>query len=83
MDIQGTKAWRFVLAVSIICLIFIVLAELFFLDWLAQRVSVQTMEYFTLLFTFVLMADIYFSFLKAADNPSLGHDIPRPFLPQA
>jgi len=68
MDFQGTKAWRVLVSVSLVFLIFIVIAEFFLMDWLSSYISVQNLEQFTLVFTFVLMADIYVSFLKSTDK---------------
>ncbi|MEW5996523.1 MAG: hypothetical protein AB1657_02930 [Candidatus Micrarchaeota archaeon] len=68
MDFQGTRMWRLAVAASLAFLVLAVLAELLFMDWLAQHVSVQAIEYLTLFFTFILMCDIYLSFLKAADK---------------
>jgi hypothetical protein len=68
MDFQGTKAWRVLVSVSLVFLIFIVIAEFFLMDWLSSYISVQNLEQFTLVFTFVLMADIYISFLKSTDK---------------
>jgi hypothetical protein len=68
MDFQGTKAWRILVSVSLVFLIFAVITELFMMDWLSSYISVQNLEQFTLVFTFVLMADIYFSFLKSTDR---------------
>ncbi|NYZ61019.1 hypothetical protein H0O01_04975 [Candidatus Micrarchaeota archaeon] len=68
MDFQGTKAWRVLVSISLVFLIFIVIAEFFLMDWLSPYISVQNLEQFTLIFTFVLMADIYFSFLKSTDK---------------
>ncbi len=68
MDFQGTRAWRIAVSISIAFLIAIVVAELFLMDWISAYVSVQRLEYFTLAFTFVLMTDIYFSFLRSTDK---------------
>ncbi|MCX6768855.1 MAG: hypothetical protein NTY83_03405 [Candidatus Micrarchaeota archaeon] len=68
MDFQGTKAWRVLVSLSLVFLIFLVIAEFFLMDWLSSCISVQNLEQFTLVFTFVLMADIYFSFLKSTDK---------------
>lgn len=68
MDVQGSKAWRVLVSLSLVFLIFAVIIELFMIDWLSSYLSVQNLEQFTLLFTFVLMADIYFSFLKSTDK---------------
>ena len=68
MDFQGSKAWRVLVSLSLVFLIFAVIIELFMMEWVSAYVSVQNLEQFTLLFTFVLMADIYFSFLKSTDK---------------
>ena len=68
MDFQGTRAWRVLVSLSLVFLIFAVIVELFLMEWLSSYISVQNLEQFTLIFTFVLMADIYFSFLKSTDK---------------
>ena len=68
MDFQGTRLWRIVVSIALVCLIAVVLAELFFMDLLSAHISVQHLEYFTLVATFILMTDIYFSFLKSTNR---------------
>ena len=55
-------------SISLICLIAAIVVELFFMDLLSVYVSVQSLEYFTLIATFILMTDIYFSFLKSTNR---------------
>ena len=55
-------------SISLICLIAAILVELFFMDLLSVYISVQSLEYFTLIATFILMTDIYFSFLKSTNR---------------
>lgn len=68
MDVQGSEAWRILVSISLVFLIFLLIAEFFMMDWLSAYISVQNLEQFTLVFTFVLIADIYFSFLKSTDK---------------
>lgn len=68
MDFQGTRLWRIVVSISLVCLIAAILVELFFMDLLSVYISVQHLEYFTLIATFILMTDIYFSFLKSTNR---------------
>jgi len=68
MDFQGTKAWRVLVAASIVLLLALIIIEFFFMDWFSAYVSVHTIEYVTLACTFLLMADIYLSFLKSSDK---------------
>ena len=68
MDFQCTKPWRIMVSISLICLIAAIVVELFFMDLLSVYVSVQSLEYFTLIATFILMTDIYFSFLKSTNK---------------
>lgn len=51
-----------------VCLITAILIEFFFMDIFSAHVSVQSLEYFTLISTFILLTDIYLSFLKSADK---------------
>jgi len=68
MDFQGTKAWRALVAASIVLLLAVLLAEFFFKEWISRYIPVQAMDYATLACTFVLMADIYASLLKSPDK---------------
>lgn len=68
MNFQGTKAWRVLVAASITLLLAAIAMEFFFMDWFSAYVSVQTIEYVTLACTFLLITDIYLSFLKSSDK---------------
>ncbi|MFA5412595.1 MAG: hypothetical protein WC350_04590 [Candidatus Micrarchaeia archaeon] len=68
MDMQKTRPWRALVFISLVGLVALVLAELFFLDIAVQYLTKVQMEYFSLAFTAVLLVDVYLSFLKASDK---------------
>lgn len=68
MDMQKTRLWRALVFISLVGLVILVLAELFFLDIAAQYLTKVQMEYFLLAFTAVLLLDVYLSFLNASDK---------------
>jgi len=68
MDLQGTGAWKFLVTASIVLLVAVIIADLFLMDWFSAYIATQQLEYLTLVFTFVLIADIYMSFVKADDK---------------
>ncbi|MDD2655537.1 MAG: hypothetical protein PHQ80_02610 [Candidatus ainarchaeum sp.] len=68
MDMQKTRPWRALVFISLVGLVAIVFAELFFLDIAVQYLTKVQMEYLSLAFTMMLLLDIYISFLKASDK---------------
>jgi hypothetical protein len=68
MDMQKTRIWRALVFISLVGLVVIVLAELFFLDVAIHYLTKVQIEYLSLAFTAVLLLDVYLSFLKASDK---------------
>jgi hypothetical protein len=68
MDVQKTRPWRALVFISLVGLVTLVLAELFFLDAAIQYFTKVQLEYLSLAFTAVLLLDVYLSFLKASDK---------------
>ncbi len=68
MDFQKTRPWRALVFLSLLGLVALVFAELFFLDIAIQYLSMEQMEYLMLFCTIVLLLDLYISFLNASDK---------------
>ncbi len=68
MDFQETRAWRLFIVFTVLCLLALILVEWFFMEALSPYFTIEMLEFLTLIFTFVLMLDIYVSFLKAKDK---------------